>query len=406
MKRRILLALVLAAVLAAPALAGPDAAAIPGDADGDMHLTRAELAGAILGYLRDGGSAGAATGRQDVQDAACVYSCWGGTPLEVTDSAGRETVMVRPLRRVVVFNGETLETLRSLDFETERIVGIDKYSMEKSAFFPEFQDAENVGSIWSPDLERVVSLRPDAVFLYATISTGACDEIQAKLQSSDPSIRIFRFDCYKPASYMDEVETVGAITGREEEAARFAAFYTGIMDRIAGEVAALSEGDRVPVYFEYYDEYKTVATGSGYDEKIRLAGGRNLFADEPAEYPNIEPEAVIAANPSVVIKLVGKKLEFGGYRGGDAAPFAALQHQIMARPGWWSLDAVQQQRVYLIHSDLLGGAQHFIGTAYLAEWFSPERFAGLDPGTLHRQYLREFQHLAFDPLTDGIFVYP
>ena len=210
----LLIPLLLVAVLAVPAHAGSDAATIPGDANGDMQLTRTELTGAILGYLQEGGSAGASMNLDDVRDAAHVYSCWNGTPLTVTDSAGREIVMIRPLRRVVVFNGETLETLRSLDFEREKIVGVDKYSKEKSAFFPEYQDAENVGSVWSPDLEKVLSLKPDAVFLYATISTSACDEIQAKLQSSDPDIRIFRFDCFKPASYMEEVETVGAITGR------------------------------------------------------------------------------------------------------------------------------------------------------------------------------------------------
>ena len=110
-------------------------------------------------------------------------------------------------------------------------------------------------------------------------------------------------------------------------------------------------------------------------------------------------------NPEVFVKLAGKGLENGGYSGDDIEPFIDTRQSLFGRPGWSRLDAIRDGRVYVIHSDILGTSQHFIGTAYLARWFYPDLFTDLDPATIHQQYLTKFQHLNFDVAADGIFVY-
>lgn len=406
--KRSVAALLIGLLLIVPSTAWADYSSIPGDANADQHLTRAELSTAMLNYLENIYIAETDTGpsKVDIQDAVHVYSMWDGVPRTVIDSTGNEIVLYRPVKRIAVLTGESLETLRAIGVETEKIVAIDKYSHEKQHFFPELTETENLGSVWSPDMERLVSVQPDTVFLYATISTGACDEIQHKLEGSLPGIRVFRFDCYKPETYQEEVVKIGSIVEKEDQAAGFSQFYSSIMEEITDTVASIPEEDRTQVYFEYWTDYKTVAQGAGYHEKIELAGGENIFADEPAEYPEIDPESVIVENPQVIVKLVGKQLEYGGYTGNDPLPFIEMQSNLISRPGWSSLDAVRDKRIYIIHSDLLGGVQHFIGTAYFATWFYPDLFADLDPATIHQQYLTEFQHLNFDSAADGIFVYP
>ena len=406
MNRRQLLALALLLLVAVPASAAPGDG-IPGDADGDRVLTRAEYASAVLTYLEGAylGGAGGIT-RTDIQDAAWVSARWDGRPCEITDSSGRTATLYRPLRRVVTFSGESLETLRSLGFDMEKVVAVDKYSHEKRTFFPECREKKNVGSIWSPDMEQVLSVRPDAVFLYATISTAACDEIQRKLEASVPGIRVFRFDCFKPATYPGEIRTVASIIGESERGDEFASFYGSTMDRIRDGTAGIPDSEKTRVYFEYWTDYKTVASGSGYNEKVELAGGMNPFAGETAEYPVVDPEAVIVTDPEVVVKLAGQGLAFGGYAGHDIAALAAARASMIDRPGWTKMAAVKDDRVYVIHSDILGGAQHFIGTAYLAKWFYPDRFADLDPHSIHQRYLTGFQGIDFDLASEGTFVYP
>ncbi|KQC04730.1 MAG: ABC transporter substrate-binding protein [Methanoculleus sp. SDB] len=382
--------------------AGWDAYGIPADYNGDDALTGQELRTGILEYL----SASPALTREDIRDAAHVYLEWNGTPKPVSDSVSDHIVLYRPVRRVVVFNGEAAETLRAIGFDPEKIVATDKYTQEKSSFFPEHAGRENIGSVWSPDMEKVLSMHPDTVFLYATISTTACDEIGQKLTGSYPDIRVFRFDCFNPRTYPEEIRKIGLIVDKEEGANDFAQFYSSVMDTIGTRVSSIAEKDRVRVYFEYWNDYKTVAGAAGYNEKIELAGGMNIFRDEAADYPEIDPEAVIVRNPEVIIKLAGKGLEFGGYAKSDIEPLIAVRQSLLARPGWNQLAAVQNDRVYIIHSDILGSSQHFIGTAYLARWFYPDLFADLNPAVLHQDYLDRFQRLPFDLASEGAFVYP
>ncbi|MDD3858394.1 MAG: ABC transporter substrate-binding protein, partial [Methanoculleus sp.] len=312
----------------------------------------------------------------------------------------------RPLRRVVTFSGESLETLRSLGFDMEKIVAVDKYSHEKSTFFPECQNKANVGSIWSPDMEKVISVRPDAVFLYATISTAACDDIQQRLEASSPGIRVFRFDCFKPATYETEIRTIASIVDETERGEEFASFYASTMDRIRDGTAGIPDDEKTRVYFEYWFDYTTVAATAGYNEKTELAGGLNPFAVGTAEYPVVDPEAILVADPEVVVKLAGQGLAAGGYAGHDPEALDAIRSSLVERPGWTKISAVKDDRVHVIHSDILGGAQHFVGTAYLAKWFYPDRFADLDPHAVHQRYLTGFQGIDFDLASEGTFVYP
>jgi len=404
MNRRLLLVLALLLLLAVPASA---AEGIPGDADGDGVLARAEYASAVLAYLDTACMGG--TGdldRDDIRDAAWVYARWDGKPREVVDSSGQTVTLYRPLRRVVTFSGESLETLRSLGFDMDRVVAVDKYSHEKSIFFPECREKANVGSIWSPDMEKVLSVRPDTVILYATISTAACDDIQRRLEASSPGIRVLRFDCFKPATYAGEIRTIASIIDETERGEEFASFYGSTMDRIRDGTADIPDDEKTRVYFEYWFDYTTVAASAGYNEKTELAGGKNPFATGTTEYPVVDPEAIIVADPEVVVKLAGQGLAAGGYAGHDPEALAAIRSTLFERPGWSRISAVEDGRVYVIHSDILGGAQHFIGTAYLAKWFYPDRFADLDPHAVHQRYLTEFQGIDFDLASQGTFVYP
>ncbi|PKL62337.1 MAG: ABC transporter substrate-binding protein [Methanomicrobiales archaeon HGW-Methanomicrobiales-2] len=406
MNPRHLLALLLLLLLAVPASASPGDG-IPGDADGDGVLTRAEYASAALTYLDAAYMGGAGElDRDDIRDAAWVSARWDGKPREITDSTGRTVTLYRPLRRVVTFSGESLETLRSLGFDMEKIVAVDKYTAEKSTFFPECREKANVGSIWSPDMEKVLILRPDTVILYATISTAACDDIQRRLEASSPGIRVLRFDCFKPATYTGEIRTIASIVDEPERGEEFASFYGSTMDRIREGTAGIPDDEKTRVYFEYWFDYTTVAASAGYNEKTELAGGKNPFATGTTEYPVVDPEAIIVADPQVVVKLAGQGLAVGGYGGHDPEALDAIRSALLDRPGWSRISAVKDGRVHVIHSDILGGAQHFIGTAYLAKWFYPDRFADLDPHAIHQRYLTGFQGIDFDLASQGTFVYP
>lgn len=379
----------------------PASGALPGDISGNDHLEKPELSRLVLAALKDDQIV------QDARDAAYVYMVWNGSPKRITDSSGKERVIRRPLYRIVVLNSETLETMRSIGYDTTPVIGVDKYILQKKEFFPEFAGTPGVGSIWAPDYEKIVSLRPDAVFLYATVSKSSGDAIEEKLAATSPEITVFRFDGYLPETYSEEIRVLSDLLDCQETGQEFLKFYTINVDAVSSRSAEIPKEDRIRVYFETWTDYKSCAAGSGYDQKITMAGGSNIFGDETAEYPEIDPEAILKRSPQVVVKLVGAgKYIFGGYEGGANASFQQVHRDIISRKGWESLPAVRDGRTYILHTDILGGPHFFIGVQYMAEWFYPERFGDLDPETVHAEYLSRFQGLNKKLNERQNFIYP
>ncbi|MEA2045985.1 MAG: hypothetical protein U9N48_05635 [Euryarchaeota archaeon] len=131
--------------------------------------------------------------------------CGEEKELTIIDSADRIVTVNKPINKIIVINSDIVETMRSIK-ATEEIIGVGKYMIDKKTFFPEFGDYPNVGKTTAPDCEKILELQPDAVFFYATIWTSQLDEVQNTLESADPNIKVVRFDCFKPESYMEEVK--------------------------------------------------------------------------------------------------------------------------------------------------------------------------------------------------------
>jgi len=367
--------------------------AVPGDLDGDLIVSSDEL----LAAEQDQGA-----GKITAEELEEIRHISQNYPREIVDSSGREVTIYKPLEKIVIFNSETVEVLRSLKAQ-DKIIGVGKYTLEDSTYFPELSELPGVGSVWTPDLEAVLELHPDAVFVYATFMNTSADDIQSALQSADPNMVVVRADCFMPESYEAEVEMLGTVLEREEEASEFLEFYKGCLDPIGTVVSGLSEDDKPAVYFESWVDYRTATQGAAWHDKLVMAGGKNLFGDLALSYTDIDPESVIERNPEIVIKLCGAgDQNFGGYDEDDTSEMEALRDAVASRPGWDAIDAAKNDQVYVLSNDILGGAQHFIGVAYLAKLFHPDLFSDLEPAIIHREYLTRFQGLELQ----GIYIYP
>jgi len=375
-------------------------AVLPGDHDGDKKISTDEMISAILTDLETQGPVS-----PDIMDAAFIYRYWNGNPLIITDTANRTIILDKPVRRLVAYDGSTLETLRSLN-ASDLIIGVSQNAHDEQTFFPEFQNTPDVGTVWSPNIESLLALHPDTIFIYATISQDAVNAIEDQAKALDPSIRVLRFDLFRPEVYPDEVRKVGNILGKRQESEDFLSFYEPVMNSIRDRVATIPQSERKSVYFESWNAYKSAAPGSGYHEKVVFSGGRNIFADSPTPYPAVDPEAVLRLSPEIIIKQVGAgEANVGGYNDPDNTALISVYTALVNRTGWEILPAVQHNEVYIIHSDILGSASHFIGMQYLAKWFYPELFSDCDALKIHQEYLSRFQHLSYDPAIRGGFVY-
>ena len=367
--------------------------AVPGDLDGDFVVSTEELESAEQDQK---------AGKITTEELEEIRQISQNYPLRIVDSSGKEVTVYKPLKKIIIFNSETVEVVRSLNAQ-DRIIGVGKYTLEDAAYFPELSKLPGVGSVWTPDIEAVLDLHPDAVFVYGTFMNSSADEIQETLESADPNLVVVRVDCFVPDSYEDEVEMLGEILEREDEAREFLQFHDECLNPIETIVSGLGEDDKPAVYLESWVDYRTATQGAAWHDKLVMAGGDNIFGDLALSYTDVDPESVIERNPEIVIKLCGAGgLNFGGYDEDDTSEMAALRDEVAGRPGWDEIDSVKNDQVYVLSNDILGGAQHFIGVAYLAKLFHPDLFADLDPVALHQEYLTRFQGLDLK----GVYIYP
>lgn len=384
--------------------------AVPCDRDGDGTVTDSELATAILDSLdaRFMGGTDEAPSVVDLQDAVFVIEHWKGQALTITESAGQTKTVTRPLRRIVAFNPYVVKTMRLLGIEPDRIVGVPDSVIKDSVLYPEYHEKPDVGGSSSPNYEQVVILHPDTiVFLSPWTESGESTnaEIKKKLGSIDPSIRFFTLDCasFQHQAYANDVQVLGLLLGKEEEADRYLAFHGNVLDTVTRVVDKIPDEDQVSVYIEYHSsDYSTGTEGSTYNTAVTLAGGRNILADSPVKYPTVDPEEVVARNPDVIIKMVR-----GNYNDENrSATIETVHRLIMNRTGWDHINAIRDGRMYVIDTSFIVGNDQFIGVAYMAKWFYPDLFPDLDPKAIHQQYLNEFLRIDYDLDEHPAFVYP
>lgn len=79
--------------------------------------------------------------------------------------------------------------------------------------------------------------------------------------------------------------------------------------------------------------------GSFTNELIERAGGKNLFADIKDKYPNVSEEEILRRNPDVIVL---------------ARPVDpdAKRKELLARPTWQKLKAIQNQRIVFVDEDM------------------------------------------------------
>jgi iron complex transport system substrate-binding protein len=194
--------------------------------------------------------------------------------------------------------------------------------------FPEAAESiYKVGDFMSPDLERIVALRPGLVFLTLPMHR----QLLEKLNEMKVPTYVSR-----PAdieAVFKEIDTVAQLLGRKAAGESLVAGMRWRLDSIP------SFPDTPRVYVEISGTpLMTAGGGTFINELLARAGGRNVFASSMQEYPVANPEAVLGADPEVILLL------HPDMSAGDVA----------FRIGWGGMDAVKQGRIYdQLDEDLL-----------------------------------------------------
>jgi iron complex transport system substrate-binding protein len=242
------------------------------------------------------------------------------------------------------------------------VVGVtdfDNYPYDFSAWI-QAGNMTSVGSFNEPNLEVIASLDPDLILA----TGGVLGETITILRDMGYPVAVF--DPTTIDEVINNIEMAGELTNKNAEAT---AIINDINSRIAFVEATVATANSIPtVYYEvWYDPTSLWTSGSlsWQNELIEIAGGVNLFADQDLEYFQSSAEAVIERNPDLMIVPEEHGVNFWG-----------SFNDIKDRPGWGSISAIQNDRIYDIDSDLLARAGSRIAETIetLAAVFHPELF--------------------------------
>lgn len=185
----------------------------------------------------------------------------------------------------------------------ERLVGVARFSD-----FPEaVRRLPQVGDGARVDLERIIALRPDLILAWKSGNQAADIERLEKLG--------FTVFVTEPARLTDIprlLRTVGMLAGTLSAAEQ-------ALDKYINEINILrhSYGGRSPLRVFYEIWHRPLLTVNGQhiiSDVLALCGGRNVFADASMQTPAVSIEAVLAAQPAVIL---------GGGSAAAAEEFAA-----------------------------------------------------------------------------------
>jgi iron complex transport system substrate-binding protein len=156
-----------------------------------------------------------------------------------------------------------------------------------------------VGALLDPDVEKILSLRPDLVITY-----GSQTELNAKLALA----RIPTFT-YRHAGLADITATlraIGARLGIPGPAGRVAAKLEQDLASIRDRVRGQGRPKTMLVIGREPQALRAIDVSGGYGflhDLLELAGGTNVFGDVKRESLLVSTETILARAPEFIIEL-------------------------------------------------------------------------------------------------------
>jgi cobalamin transport system substrate-binding protein len=238
-----------------------------------------------------------------------------------------------------------------------RVVGVGTFD----EFPAEVRSLPRVGALLDPDLERIISLKPDLVVVYAT---------QADLQQQLDRAKIptFRYEHAGLADVTSTIRALGSRVGNVKEAAAVAGKIEAALADIRERTANRPRPRTMLVFGREALSLRGIYASGGVGflhDMLEAAGGENVFADVKRQSVQATTEIILARGPEVILELRG----------------TPISHELQQneRSVWQALTAVpavKSGRIVFIADQrtVVPGPRVAEGTELLARVLHPEAF--------------------------------
>jgi iron complex transport system substrate-binding protein len=224
-------------------------------------------------------------------------------PVAAIDDSGRRIELAQPARRIVSLAPHITEQLFAIG-AGDRIVATTDFA----DYPPEARKLPRVARAHSVDLERVAAARPDLIVVWGSGFPPSIVESLKRL-----GVPVYVNEPGSLESIATSLERLGSLTA-SATAPRVAADFRA---RVAALRARYADRAPVRVFYQIWAQpLMTLAGTHVINEAIRLCGGRNVFGDLAPIAPQVAVEAVVAADPQLIVTA-----ESGAKPGGALDPW-------------------------------------------------------------------------------------
>lgn len=239
----------------------------------------------------------------------------------------------------------------------KKVVGVSDYDN----YPEETKEIEKVGGM-EMNTEMIVSLKPDLVLAHASSAHNSNEGLQ---QLKDAGIAVLVVnDAQSFDQVYDSIDMIGQATGEHDKANGIVTDMKTELKDIQEKAKSVKEADRKTVFVEVSPspEIYTPGKNTFMNEMLQIISAENAAAELDG-WAKIDEESMIAANPDVIITTYG-------YYTKDAVS------QVKGRKGWQDVNAVKDDQVFDVHSDLVtrSGPRLIEGVEELAKSVYPNLF--------------------------------
>lgn len=197
----------------------------------------------------------------------------------------------------------------------------------------------SIGGMINPDMETVVSLRPDLI-IHQTGNQRIANNAKSL------SIPTLNVDVGKLAEIFATIKKLGFKLNCQQSAKKLLhhlnekiGYYQKQLKGLPKKKVLLLLGDSSDPSRDLY----AVGPGTFLNEILNLAGGKNIIESSQAQYPKLSKEFIIEKSPEVIIEAGPK----------SNLPQKEIDHRIKEWNRFPTIQAVKDKRIHFIGADYI-----------------------------------------------------
>ncbi|GAB2598379.1 heme/hemin ABC transporter substrate-binding protein [Nitrincola alkalisediminis] len=237
-------------------------------------------------------------------------------------------------QKIVSVDGSITEILYALE-QQHRLVGRDTTSIWPEAA----KELPDVGYMRQLSSEGLLSLQPDLILVTADAQPQS---VLDQLKAAGVNVHIIEND-YSLQGVQQKILSVARIVEQYEKGVELVASLDAEMMRIQDAITAQHQEPVSAIFVLGIRNGSMMVAGSGSraDALLRMAGLHNPFSDQVQNYQSVSAEALIRANPDIIITM-----SQGADMGGGI-------EQVLQDPAIRLTRAGQQKNVLVVDARLL-----------------------------------------------------